>query len=166
MRTLKILIYLVLLYGIFKQPIYLSSAQYENEIDPRVEKLEAFFAAYNSPLRGHAVAFVETADRNDLDWRLLPAIAGVESTFGKNVPNYAPFNPFGWRCNHIQPCWRFTGYDEAVRTVGEKIANLPAYKNWQRNKGNIRLLAIIYNGGDQKKWQRGVEYFMEKLKQK
>lgn len=165
MRTLKILFYLLLLYGIFRQPIYLSSAQYENKIDPRVEKLEEFFASYDSPLGAHAVVFVETADRNGLDWRLLPAITGVESTFGKNVPSYAPFNPFGWRCNHIQPCWRFSSYEEAVRTVGEKITNLPAYKKWQRNKRDIRLLAVIYNGGDQKKWQRSVEYFMERLKQ-
>lgn len=164
MRMLKILIYLLLMYGIFRQPVHFSSAQHEDKTDPRIQKLEAFFASYNSPLSGHADVFVETADEFDLDWRLLPAIAGVESTFGRNVPSYAKYNPFGWRCNHIQPCWRFPSYEGAVRTVGEKITHLSAYKEWERNKGNIRLLAVIYNGGDQKKWQRGVEYFIGRLK--
>src|SRR5690348_2794535 len=54
--------------------------------DERVTRLQAFLQTYNSPLADDAKTFVAQADRNNLDWKLVAAIAGVESTFGKEIP--------------------------------------------------------------------------------
>ena len=55
-------------------------------VDKRVGHLEAFFRSYNSPLEKHAVTFIREADKHNMDWRFVAAIAGVESTFGKLFP--------------------------------------------------------------------------------
>jgi hypothetical protein len=64
----------------------LISEQGKTAFDFRVENLRNFFDKYNSPLAKYSEEFVTYADKNNLDYRLIPAITGVESTFGKNIP--------------------------------------------------------------------------------
>src|SRR5438105_4827656 len=47
--------------------------------DSRVEALRRFLEQRNSPLTPDAQAFVEEADKNNIDWKLVTAISGVES---------------------------------------------------------------------------------------
>ena len=54
--------------------------------DTRVKVLTSYLKQYDSPLVPYAADFVETADKYNLDWRLVAAISGVESTFGKQIP--------------------------------------------------------------------------------
>lgn len=63
--------------------------------DPRTQILSDYFAKYNSPLEPHAQDFIDAADQYGVDWKLVPAIAGVESTFGKHVP-HGTYNGWGW----------------------------------------------------------------------
>ena len=63
--------------------------------DDRAERLAKFLRSQNSPMADDARSLVKTADKYDLDWKLLPAIAGVESTYGIFVPT-GSYNPFGW----------------------------------------------------------------------
>ena len=63
--------------------------------DNRKEKLEKFLSAQGSPLASEASNYIDVADRYNLDWRLLPAISGVESQFGRMVPG-GSYNPYGW----------------------------------------------------------------------
>lgn len=70
-------------------------------LDQRALILTEYFAQYNSPLEYHAQDFVDAADTYGVDWKLVPAIAGVESTFGKFIPGgHAPssisYNAWGW----------------------------------------------------------------------
>ena len=51
-----------------------------NSRDMRVKALENVFESYNSPLTPHAAFYIETADKYKVDWRLLPSIAGLESS--------------------------------------------------------------------------------------
>jgi hypothetical protein len=41
--------------------------------DPRLETLRTFFRGANCPAAEYAAAFLEAADYNALDWRLLPS---------------------------------------------------------------------------------------------
>lgn len=134
----------------------------EVKVDSRVEKLQNFFEKYGSPLAKNSKTFIEVADKYNLDWSLLPAIAGAESTFGKYVPSCADYNPFGWTST-TSPCgfWRFGNYDEAIRYVGEKITTKNAYSEF-RNTREVKDLSIPYNGGN-KEWVKNVEIFMEEL---
>ena len=43
--------------------------------DPRLERLQEFFAERDCPLRETAAEFLVAADENGLDWRLLPSLS-------------------------------------------------------------------------------------------
>ena len=63
-------------------------------MDPRANTLQRFFAGKGSPLAGYTDAFLSAADRYGLDWRLLPAISGIETSFGKT--GVGATGPFGY----------------------------------------------------------------------
>ena len=63
--------------------------------DTRAESLAKFLQAQGSPMAPYSTDLVRIADTYDLDWRLLPAISGVESTFAQAVPG-GSYNPYGW----------------------------------------------------------------------
>ncbi len=63
--------------------------------DERVEKLTAFLKRHDSPITDWAEVFIREADIYTIDWRLVAAIAGVESTFGKHIPA-GSYNAWGW----------------------------------------------------------------------
>ena len=61
--------------------------------DPRLHLLTGFFERVRSPASAYAEDFLAAADRNGLDWRLLPSIAIVESGGGRASRNN---NILGW----------------------------------------------------------------------
>ncbi len=95
-----------------------NSASIKNElygmklVDPRVTTLAAFLAQFNYPLSPYAYNFIESADKNGIDWRLLAAIAGIESTFGKHIP-YGSFNAYGWSNGN----YRFQSWEQSIEYV-------------------------------------------------
>lgn len=64
------------------------------KLDPRAQVLADYFKQYNSPFQYQAQDFIDAADAYGIDWRLVPAISGVESTFGKAIPG--GYNAWGW----------------------------------------------------------------------
>lgn len=88
----------------------------EEEKDCRVEKLRAFLESYNSPLAKYAEDFVKIADQHGLDWRLIPAITGVESTFGRQIP-YRSFNAYGW----VNGEYRFDSWEQSIEIVAKTL---------------------------------------------
>jgi hypothetical protein len=63
--------------------------------DDRAKILGKFLKSKNSPMTQDADRLVEIADKYNLNWRLLPAIAGVESHYGRAIPQ-GSYNPYGW----------------------------------------------------------------------
>ena len=61
--------------------------------DPRLQKLKSFFQELESPGVWRAEVFLAAADRNGLDWRLLPSISIIESGGGRAYMNN---NILGW----------------------------------------------------------------------
>lgn len=101
--------------------------------DMRVVRLESFFAGYRSPVAPLAADFIAAADIHDLDWRLLPSIAMVESSGGKYFANN---NIFGWdSCRTAFPSVR-----EGIYLVADRLANSELY----RGKGPEEILRV-YN---------------------
>jgi hypothetical protein len=90
--------------------------------DPRLRRLQEFFGQRDCPLREAAADFLLAADRNDLDWRLLPSISMIESSGGKDYKNN---NVFGWdSCRES-----FTSVREGIQFVAEQLANSKRYKD-------------------------------------
>jgi hypothetical protein len=91
------------------------------QLDSRALALRAYLAQYNSPLQYHAQDFIEAADTYGVDWRLVPAISGVESTFGKFIPGgHSPqtisHNGWGWGV-YGDNVMRFKSWREAIFTI-------------------------------------------------
>jgi hypothetical protein len=90
------------------------------DADPRVEKIRLFFTKHKSPGAKYAKLFVQVADENDLDWRLLPTFAFIESGGGRVHRNN---NIFGWNSGRAI----FKTIEEGIRRVGRALT-LGPYK--------------------------------------
>jgi hypothetical protein len=89
--------------------------------DTRIHILQKFLRSYGSPLASHAGTFIAVADEYNLDWRLLPAIAGAESTFGKYTPKNS-YNAWGWGIpTGAQSGLGFDSWDHGIETVGQGL---------------------------------------------
>jgi len=85
------------------------------EEDNRAEILQGFLESYNSPMAPYAQSFIDEADKNDIDWKWVPAIAGVESYFGQQIPPYS-YNGWGYGVygNNVR---RFTSWEDGIAVV-------------------------------------------------
>lgn len=90
--------------------------------DPRQQALNNFFQKSDCPAQKYSAAFIEAADRYDLDWRLLPSLSYVESTGGKMARNN---NLFGWQSGEAQ----FSTPTQGIQHVGYRLAHSNLYKD-------------------------------------
>lgn len=79
----------------------------------KAQAIDAYFKKYDMPLVGTGMKMVIEAEKNDLDWRLLPAIAVRESTGGKFACKKVAHSFFGWGSCKIN----FKSTDSAIETV-------------------------------------------------
>ncbi|OGI80511.1 hypothetical protein A2W43_00085 [Candidatus Nomurabacteria bacterium RIFCSPHIGHO2_12_40_11] len=106
-------------------------------LQAKADAIDAYFKERNMPLEGMGMKMVEEADKNDLDWRLLPAIAIRESTGGKFECKKADFNAFGWGSCKIN----FSSHEEAVETVARNLGgNNPNTARHYDNKTTMQIL--------------------------
>lgn len=113
-------------------------------IDSRVERLAQFFRARKSPLDKFAEHFVRAADRNKLDWRLLPSLAMLESGGGRV---YIRNNVFGWASGRA----RFQSIEAGIDHVAQALSEGIAYRNKDLraklrtyNPANRRYVEIVF----------------------
>jgi len=121
-----------------------------NEDKLKAQKIELFFRVNrgNAPLADYAEKFVEVANKYGLDYRLLPAIATVESSGGKN--NFRKYNAWGWGNKS------FGSFEEGIETVGKGL------KTGYIDKGRdtVEEIAPVYCPPNYKNWARSVNQFM------
>ena len=87
--------------------------------DTRVTILQNFLSQYNSPLKEYAPQFVKYADEYNIDWRMVAAISGVESTFGQQVP-YGTYNGWGWGIYGTNMIY-FNSWNDGIKTVSQGL---------------------------------------------
>lgn len=90
--------------------------------DPRYVRLKQFLRKRKSPLESLTADFIAAADRNQLDWRLLPAIATLESSAGKRYMNN---NVFGWDSCKV----RFPSVRNGIHHVAERLSESDLYRD-------------------------------------
>lgn len=100
----------------------------------KADAVDAYFESHSMPLHGMGLKLVQEAENNDLDWRLLAAIAVRESTGGKFDCKKVENNPFGWGSCKIG----FDTIDESIETVARNLG------------GNNPNTAYHYSGKDTK----------------
>jgi len=94
----------------------------EHGRDPRMERLRAFFGEAGSPALTYAETFLDAADRNLLDWRLLPSISYLESTGGKTARNN---NLFGWDSGRE----KFASPTDGIHAVAYLLSHSQRYRD-------------------------------------
>ncbi len=122
--------------------------------DLRTAKLARYLAYKRSPFVHAAPTFVEEADRNNLDYRLLVAISGIESSFGQAHP-YGSYNVWGWAAGKIY----FRSFEHGITVVSAALK-----ENYiDRGAVTIEQIGRIYCPPCTSKWPGAVRQFMAEI---
>jgi hypothetical protein len=105
--------------------------------DPRLASLRRFFTKSDCPAWKYSAVFLEAADTNDLDWRLLPSLSYVESTGGKAARNN---NLFGWDSGRAQ----FSSPSAGIHHVGYHLSHSELYRD-----KNLDDVLATYNSNEE-----------------
>lgn len=129
--------------------------------DARTELIRQFFMSHDSPLTEYAQFVVEAADKYDLDFRLIPAIAMQESNLCKKRPiePVDSHNCWGWGI-YSGKVTRFKSYTSAIETVTKGLAT--RYKE-KHNLHTPQEIMKLYNPNSTGSWADGVNFFMDRL---
>lgn len=117
--------------------------------DKRCQAMEGFFRRYNGSLVNLSGSFLRAAGQNGLDWRLLPALAIVETGGGKIGGRN---NIFGWNSGRT----RFPSVDAGISHVAGRLANSPVYAG-----RTARGILAKYNPARSKYVAKVVAYMQE-----
>lgn len=115
------------------------NSEEERKIDKEhADKIDFYLKKRNMPLNGYGEKMVEEARKNDLDWRLLPALAIKESTGGK----FACYNnPFGWGSCKI----KFESWNDSIEVVARNLGGSnPKTERYYKDKTTKEKLSY-YN---------------------
>lgn len=131
----------------------------------RAAKIDAFYTVRgNLPLAGYGLVMVQAADKYEVDWKLVAAIAYNESTAGlhecppKNgVKTYNSFGHGG--------CTRtFKSYEEAIDTVTRNVAGLiPSTASYYKDKTLEQKIESYNPSHINPRYQYLVKYVMNKI---
>lgn len=94
----------------------------EEQPDNRAQLIDAYFERKKMPLAGYGKKFVEFADRDGHDYRLVPAVSVRESSGGLQACGN---NPLGWGSCELED---FESVVHAIDYVSSRLANSPLYK--------------------------------------
>lgn len=101
--------------------------------------IDDFLTMRKSPLAGYGRKFVDEAEKNGIDWRLLVATSGRESTFGLHMCKRAtaPNNAWGWNsCKS-----GFKSIDQAIEVISKKLGgNDPSIKHYKTDMTSEQIL--------------------------
>lgn len=131
----------------------IKSVQGKENFDYRVVILERYLEAHNSPLSNSAEHFVYYADKYALDWRMVAAISGVESTFGKRIPKNS-YNAYGWNNGN----YYFESWEDSIELVSKTLRQ----NYYDRGAVTINQIARRY-APPSTSWAWKVEYFMNEI---
>ena len=122
------------------------TAVVEQQVADRAGKIDKYFKDHEMPLFSQGKEFVLAAEANELDWRLLPAIAVQESTGGLQACHSDRFNVFGWASCNTDDYKKFSSYKDAIWTIASHLGgNKESTKDYY-DGGTTREILYSYNG--------------------
>ena len=121
--------------------------------DNRGKRLKKYLQSHNSPLAPYSKFIIETADQYSLDWKLVPAISGLESSFGKHIPVNS-FNAYGWNGGR----YYFEDWQDGIATVSKALKENYLDK-WDAK--TVEQIGPIY--AESPTWSQRVAYFMNEI---
>ena len=126
--------------------------------DNRAEILRAYLAQFNSPLTDHADTFIKQADANNIDWKMVAAISGVESGFGIAIPPYS-YNAWGFGV-YGSNVRRFASWDDGITVVSTSLR-----KEYMDSRGATNVYQIGATYAASPTWATRVQGYMDTIDQ-
>ena len=106
-------------------------------MEARALAIDTYYKERNMPLEGYGKKMVEEALKNDIDWRLLPAISVRESTGGKHACKRVKNSNFGFGSCKIN----FESIDKEIEIVARNLGgNNPKTSHHYDNKTTKQIL--------------------------
>lgn len=124
--------------------------------DPRVDILKKYLESRNSPMAAHAETFIAAADEQNLDWKLVASIAGLESSFGKHMP-YNSYNAWGWGV-YGDNVIRFKSFDDGIYVLSKGLR-----ERYINKLGTEDLYVIGKMYASSPTWAQRVTFFMNDI---
>lgn len=128
----------------------------EKADDNRAQILREYLEKRNSPLAPYAKTFINEADKNDLDWRLVASISGLESSFGIHIPAYS-FNGWGFGI-YGDNVKRFESWDEGISVVSKALR-----EDYMNKWGAENVYDIGKRYAASPTWAVRVQYFINSI---
>lgn len=123
--------------------------------DEQVIKMNLVLEEYHSPMAGLEKELIAAAKKYNLDWTLMAAIAGTESSFGKRMPHEC-INPYGWGIyGDNKLC--FESFANAANTVAKGLGT-------KYNTTSLSTIAHTYNTVSTEGWISHTQFFINKIK--
>lgn len=130
--------------------------------DVRVVRLYNYLTHRNSPLADYAQDLVRVADKYQLPWTLIPAIAGKESGFCRVIPPNS-HNCWGWAIYSGQQSGAaWDSYQEAIETVARGLRQ----NYFDRGLNTPRKIETRYTPQSAMRdnhWAKDVEAIMQEI---
>ena len=126
----------------------------------RADAIDAYYAKYDMPLEGYGMKMVLEAEKNDIDWRLLPAISIRESTGGKKKCTSVKNSHFGFGSCKIS----FESTDKEIEIVARNLGgNNPKTAHHYDGKTTEGILKAYNPPSVVAKYSNQVMAIMEKI---
>jgi hypothetical protein len=128
------------------------------EQDNRAAILKSYLEERNSPLADHADTIIKEADENNIDWRWIVAISGVESGFGQAIPSYS-YNAWGYNIygNNTRS---FESWDDGITTVSTALREI-----YMNQRGETDIYAIGSSYAADPTWAYKVQNYVDDITQ-
>lgn len=164
--TVFVLVYFALIFSLGASPIDVLASENSTtnnivsgeitsrKLDKEAQILQKYLAKFNSPMENHAQDFIDAAKLYNLDWKMLPAIAGVESTFGKQIPG--GYNAYGWGVYGTNVIY-FDSWTDGIYTVAKGL------REGYLNKGLTDPYSINRVYAASPHWGKSVTFFMNDI---
>ena len=131
---------------------------------PDAAQLDAFLAGHDSPMAGTGAVFIAEGQLYGVDPVFLVAIAGAESSFGKQLyskdGDECTYNAFNWFYGPTWPTSDFTSWDQAIARVAEGLGG-----SLYHGAGlfSVDAIAPRYCPDGTAQWVANVKAFMTQL---
>lgn len=128
--------------------------------EARLLILKEFLESYHSPLVPYADLILKTSEKYELDWRLLTAISGNESLFGRVTPPDC-YNAWGWGI-HSRGTLCFADWPEGIEAVARGIKE-NYIDQGLKTVEEIMLKYAPVSVANGTGWNESINWFMERL---
>lgn len=146
-------------YSLFSSiPLTLDSVSQDLDYsDSRSVRVDKAFEVFNCPMHGLGEKMVQEADKNDIPYWVVAAIAFQESSCGKNTPTIDGVktkNAWGW-ATYGDSVYEFDSYEQGVEVVSKYLSK----KFYSRGVTDLCEIMKTYTPPSNGSWCKGVQYF-------